>query len=182
MHIYLGKYGGGGTFPEPAEYFRGDEFLAILYWKGIVPEPRVFACPATTDIGPIDSFGDPVPMPDPALGTDWCRSDSLSEEQCSYAGRCKLPDGHAVVWRRTGHGTADVNHPFTESLMSSGSAMACDKPGNHASGVSVVYFDSHVQFIPDVNDYVGAEPSSIPSPASSDPDIRQLSQMADGEP
>ncbi len=182
MNIYLGMYGGASGFPEPAEYFRGDEFLVILFWKGIVAEPRAFACPATTDTGPIDSLGSRIPMPNPALGSNWCRDDSVGDQHCSYAGRCQLPDGHAVEWRRTGHGTANVNHDFTEATMSTASVMACDKPGNHTTGVNVVYFDSRVEFIPDVNDYVGAEPSSIPGLASSDPDTRQLSQMDDGEP
>ena len=40
MHLYLIKYGDQSCFPEPANAFRGDCFLAILYWKDIVQESK----------------------------------------------------------------------------------------------------------------------------------------------
>jgi prepilin-type processing-associated H-X9-DG protein len=143
MNIYLTKFGADSCFAEPADAFRGDEFVATLFWTDIVQEAMLFACPATSDTGPVNAAGDPVPMP-----TAWNRAGNLTDEQCSYAGRCKGVTGR-YAYRNT-------SHVFSESLMSSASAMACDKADNHDDGVNVVYFDSHVSFIPDGGPAVGA--------------------------
>ena len=149
MNIYLTKFGGDAHFAEPAAAFRGDEFVGILFWKGIVGEPMLFVCPATSDTGPRDAFGNPVPMP-----IIWNEAGSLTDEQCSYAGRCKGVTGKYAHRNTPG--------PFSESIMGSASAMACDKAGNHSDGVNVVYFDSHVTFIPcDAIDYVGRNTSGL---------------------
>ena len=143
MNMYLTKYGADFCFAEPADAFRGDEFVTTLFWTGIVREAKLFACSGTSDTGPVDAGGDPVPMP-----TAWNRAGNLTDEQCSYAGRCKGLTGK-YAYRNT-------RHVLTESLMGSASPMACDKADNHSDGVNAVYYDSHVEFIPGAADAVGA--------------------------
>ena len=156
MHLYLNKYGDMAYFAEPANAFRGDEFVVTLFWKDIVQEPKLFACPATADTGPVDASGNDVPMP-----IIWNQVGSLTDEQCSYAGRCKGLTG-VFAHRNT-------NHTFTEAIMSGASAMACDKPHNHTDGVNVVYFDSHVTFIPDAGPDVG-----VMHPTAAEPQLRYM--------
>jgi len=163
MNMYLTKYGADSCFAEPADAFRGDEFVTTLFWTGIVQEAELFACSGTSDTGPVDAGGDPVPMP-----TAWNRAGNLTDEQCSYAGRCKGLTGK-YAYRNT-------RHVLTESLMGSASPMACDKADNHSDGVNVVYFDSHVEFIPDAGSAVGAMDTT--------PDdylTKELRYMDDGE-
>jgi len=171
MHLYLNKYGDMSSFAEPAGAFRGDEFLCILFWKDIVQEPKVFVCAATSDNGPVDGNGDPVAMPDKEW-SNWNQTSTLTDKQCSYAARCKGITGS--TFRNTAH-------DFTESAMSGASAMACDKginsartSDNHSDGVNVVYFDSHVAFIPDVQGFVGKD-------TQTDCKEPQLEFMDDGE-
>lgn len=144
MNMYLLSHGGNATYAEPGAIFRGPEFLGALFWTGIVKEPKVFACPATSNTGVMPaSFGG---------GTDYT--------QVSYAGRAKGIAG-GLAYRNT-------SHPFTESNMSSASAMASDRwmggttAHNHSDGVNVVFFDSHVEFWPNSQTYVGA--NTPPSP------------------
>jgi len=172
MHLYLNKFGDMSSFAEPAESFRGDESLCILFWKDIVQEPKVFVCPATSDRGPVDENGDDIEMP----GKDWSnwnKADTLEDKECSYAARCKGIGG-ANDFRST-------SHDFTESSMSGSSVMACDKgintvrtSDNHSDGINVVYFDSHVTFIPDVQGFVGVDDQT-------DCKEDQLRYMDDGE-
>ena len=160
MNIYLMKFGDDSYFAEPADAFRGDEFVVTLFWTNIVMEPKLFRCPATSDAGPVDASGNPVLVP-----MIWNRAGSLTDEQCSYAGRCKGLTGM--------YAHRNTLHAFTESLMGSASAMACDKADNHSRGVNVVYFDSHVTFIPDAGPDVGALHTT-----SGEPGLRY---MDDGE-
>ena len=151
MHLYRNKFGDMSYFAEPANAFRGDCFLAILYWKNIAQEPKLFVCPATTDVGDIP------PLPP----FDWTDPDAIRDDTISYAGRCKGLTG-AFAHRNT-------NHTFTEAAMSSASAMACDKAHNHAGGVNVVYFDSHAAFIPDAGPDVG-----VMHPTGAEPQLRYM--------
>lgn len=171
MHLYLNKFGDMSSFAEPAKDFRGDEFLCILFWKDIVQEPKVFVCPATSDRGPVDEAGDDIPMPGKEW-SNWNKVTTLEDKECSYAARCKGITGD--THRNTGH-------DFTESAMSGSSVMACDKginaartSDNHSDGVNVVYFDSHVTFIPDIQTFVGEDDQT-------DCKEDQLRYMDDGE-
>ena len=160
MNMYLIKFGDDSYFAEPADAFRGDEFVVTLFWTNIVMEPKLFRCPATSDTGPVDASGDPVLVP-----LTWNRAGSLADEQCSYAGRCKGLTGM--------YAHRNTPHSFTEAIMGGASAMACDKARNHSDGVNVVYSDSHVEFIPDAGPDVGALHTT-----SGEPGLRY---MDDGE-
>ena len=168
MALYLNKYGDQTSFAEPAESFRGDCFIVTLFWLDLVGEPKLFACPATSDTGP-----DGVERPDTAA--EWASDATLTSTQCSYAGRCKLASGHTYDHRTT-------TDSFTESVMGSASAMACDKntsaargTPNHNDGVNVVYFDTHVKFEPETGEYVGDDPATL------DDKFKELGYMDDGE-
>jgi len=147
MNLYLNKYGGTSLFAVPTESFRGDSWLATLYWTGIVTEPKLFLCPATDDYGDL-----PAAPPD-----DLSAADAVPADAISYAGLCKgLAGKHAHRNTRS----------FDESAISQASAMACDDNEgwqNHDDGMSVVYFDSHVEFKPgdrsETYDLIGAKGS-----------------------
>jgi len=129
MNLYLNKYGGTSMFAIPAESFRGDCWLVSLYWCGIITEPKLFLCPATDDGGIIS--------PDEPTGANWDKDD-VDDTACSYAGLCK----------NSGKAGRDTM-AFTESSISQSSMLASDDDDvieNHSDGMSVVFFDSHVEF------------------------------------
>ncbi len=147
MNLYLNKYGGTSLFAVPAESFRGDSWLATLYWTGIVTEPKLFLCPATDDGGVL-----PAAPPD-----DLSAADAVPADAVSYAGLCKGLAGE-YAHRNT--------RSFDESAISQASVLACDDnegSQNHADGMNVVYFDSHVEFKPgdpsETYDLIGAKGS-----------------------
>ncbi len=55
MAVYLNEHGGDRWFPFPlglgasTDDFNGAEWLAALYWSGVLPDPQVYLCPSTTD-------------------------------------------------------------------------------------------------------------------------------------
>ena len=151
MNMYILKYGGNSMYalPDPTS-FRGDCFLAELYWSGVIEEGKVFLCPATSDNGKI---------PSKATRSTAFDAATVDDDAVSYAGLCKSGAGRAL----------DTTE-FTESTVSSSSAMACDdfdKTGdspNHSDGVNIVYFDSHVEFKPgdDLYKEVGTNSTDCP--------------------
>lgn len=155
-NMYQLAFGGGSSYPEPGAVFRGTEFLGSLYWTNLIKEPKVFSCPATSYTGV---------MPASFAG------DGVGFEQVSYAGRCRGIAG-GFAYRNT-------LHDLTENAMTGASALASDRlatagsDSNHRDGVNVVFFDSHVEFFPDAQTYVGA--NTPPSP------FEQLQYMDSGE-
>ena len=180
MNIYLTKLGGDSTFAQPAAQFRGDEFLVTLFWSDTVSEAKLFKCPATGDRGPVDQNGNAIPKPITGADNDsgfsaavsYGLTGTLLAQECSYAGRCKITGDDK--------NTADA---FTESKFGSAAPMACDKwtsaAPNHSDGVSVVYFDSHVKFIPEAGKYVG-DKTECDTLTNDTDERKQLQFMDDG--
>jgi len=135
MHVYMVRYGGNSTFPVPAESFRGTDWLAVLYWKGLIIDPAVFLCPA-------QQMKPEMPMRADLQSYAW--DGSASEPYCEYAARARGP-------RLLAAETTD----FTESALTADKPLACDVDGNHADHINVVYFDGHVVRIKDGGRFVG---------------------------
>jgi prepilin-type N-terminal cleavage/methylation domain-containing protein/prepilin-type processing-associated H-X9-DG protein len=131
MAMYMSTKGRNSSYSVPATTFTGPQWVLSLYWEGIVNERRVFVCPATADdftkIPPTAAYG----------ATD----NEAIIANASYAG-VKSHDGANV-------------RKWTETALPSSSAMAADKRDknesvpNHSDGINVVFFDAHVEFIPD---------------------------------
>ena len=132
MNMYLVKYGRNSTYALPAKAFRGDVWLAELYWCGLLDAPQVLRCPGTND-------GTPLPATRTAAG-DLTGVDAVADHAVSYAGLCR---GLTAFPHRN-------TSAFAESAIgSSMSALACDDnapPQNHRSGLNVVFFDGHCTF------------------------------------
>ena len=129
MNLYRDRFGGTSMSAVPADTFRGDCWLASLYWTGLITEPGVFLCPGSEDDGAIAKRR-------PAdLGADAVPADAVS-----YASLCRGLTG-ARSHRNT--------RWFTTSAISPASALACDDNEggpHHTGGLNVVYFDSHREF------------------------------------
>jgi hypothetical protein len=164
MNMYLLKYGDNNWYSVPADTFRGDEWLVTLYWTGIVQEPLTFHCPTTDHRGLL-------PRSPPAV---WGTAATIPDNAIGYAGRCSGLAGR-YAHRNT---TSD----FTESGINSASILACDKPGNHGDGISVVFFDCRVEFWAGLGDQVGRADAAAKTESPPDLDVGQLRHMDPGEP
>jgi prepilin-type N-terminal cleavage/methylation domain-containing protein/prepilin-type processing-associated H-X9-DG protein len=128
MAMYMSTKGRNSSYSFPADAFTGPQWVLSLYWEGIVNERRVFVCPATAD--------DFTKIPTTAAygATD----NTAIAENASYTGI-----------------KSDGVSKWTETALPSSSAMAADKRDknanvpNHSDGINVVFFDAHVEFVPD---------------------------------
>jgi len=177
MALYLQKYGDQAFYPVPsAGGFRGSDWLAILYWKGIIPEPLVFHCPAKPSAHQLEEPGDAATAYAPKLETNGSLSGyawdgTKSAPAVGYAARCSENYGTDTAGDRitgTDLSTADTgtagDRPYATALFTESglgaTPLACDehagsaKP-NHGDGVNVAYFDSHVKFVREAGQYVG---------------------------
>jgi len=130
MCMYFLRYGDNCMYPIPAHSFRGDAWLATLYWAGLIDEPSVFRCPGTHDDGRL-------PRRPPR---NLAAADAVEWDAVSYAGLCK-----GLTRNRHRNTYAFVDACIAASV----SAMACDDnegSRNHPHGLVLVYFDSHVEF------------------------------------
>lgn len=145
MAVYLNELGGGSSYPDPALTFRGDEWLCMLYWTGVIPNAEVLTCAGTSNSGKI---GTDVGQVNPDVTTvTWGSEDTIGANVTSYAARCKGSPAGAVA--------KSTDAAFTESNLGPASVMACDKATNHEHGINVVYFDTHVKFLPNKGPIVG---------------------------
>jgi len=109
--------------------YRGAEWLASLYWTGIVPDPGVFLCPSSGDANE-DGVDIGAERAAPTFGS----------RTVSYAG-------------------VHYSSPFTGAMMelsfqdfpfhSSTTPMASDDTQgevNHSGGMAVLFFDAHVEW------------------------------------
>jgi len=141
MAIYLYEQGDNRWYPCPlgrglvAGDYNGAEWLASVYWTGVVPDPGVYICPSSPDTNHngLD------------LGTFRAPATRFGSQTVSYAGMHyrSLTDGDG----NPRPGAIEEDFPYNLP-------MACDDTQgviNHGSAnngyMSVLYFDSHVDGI-----------------------------------
>jgi len=163
MASYIDDRGDNRFYPVPLGRgcapgtYNGAEWLASLYWTGVVPDPGVFLCPSTTDTN--------------ADGKDiGCKrandcGGSFGSQTVSYAGMW-----WKSVTTANGGGIRDDFPPYEP--------MACDDTQggiNHGDaangGMNVLFFDSHVEFLTtprvDVTSQTGSVGARFPNPLKS---------------
>ncbi|MBL7224272.1 MAG: prepilin-type N-terminal cleavage/methylation domain-containing protein [Candidatus Brocadiae bacterium] len=141
MVAYLAGHGGGRWFPFPLDRsrvphdFNGAEWLASLYWSGVVPDPGVFVCPSSRD-----SNADGRD-----LGTRVHASTTFGERSVSYA---------ALHFYSTTDAAGNPAPGAIEDVYPPNMPMASDDtqgPVNHGTanngGMAVLFLDSHVKFM-----------------------------------
>jgi len=138
MATYLVEYGSNTWYPCPLERgatrgtYNGAEWLAALYWTGVVPDPRTFLC---WDSGDTNADGKDIG----SHRANDCGG-TFGPQTISYAG---------MWWKSvntiTGGAIKDDRPPEEP--------MACDDTQggiNHGTatngGMAVLFFDSHVEF------------------------------------
>lgn len=136
---YLNEHGDNRFYPCPLgrgldpDDFNGAEWLASLYWIGVVPEPGVYICPSSPDD---NAEGDD-------LGTHHAVSGTFGSQTVSYAG---------MHYRSLTDYSGNPRPGAIQDDYPPNMPMACDDTQgaiNHgvpANGyMSVVFFDSHVE-------------------------------------
>ncbi|MFP4056451.1 MAG: type II secretion system protein [Candidatus Brocadiia bacterium] len=139
MYTYLMEFGDNRFYPcplgrgaEPNDY-NGAEWLASLYWTGLVPDPGVFLCPGTRDSN--------------AQGRHLGRrraSAAFGPRTVSYAGM-----HYYSMTERDGTRVARaIRDDFPPNMpMGSDDTQATVNHGEaNNGGMSVLFFDSHVEF------------------------------------
>ncbi|MBL7223258.1 MAG: prepilin-type N-terminal cleavage/methylation domain-containing protein [Candidatus Brocadiae bacterium] len=157
MASYLNELGSNCWYPYPlgrgrkADDFNGAEWLAALYWTGVIPDPGIYICPSSPDT---NRNGED-------LGT-YRAPAAFGSQTVSYAGmhyRSLTDDTGAVV-------AGAITHDFPPNM-----PMACDDTqgvinhGSRGGHMSVIYFDSHVEGLTgqdiDVEKGVGQKPGLL---------------------
>jgi hypothetical protein len=159
MATYLNELGDNRFYPWPAGRagcggarekadFGGAEWLASLYWTKIIPDPAVFVCPSSgDDNGKGEKLGsDGCPQ-----GKDAPKDGKLGPRAVSYAG-FGADSLFAYVKEKLKRELKDRKNAIRDDFPPN-EPMACDDtedPINHneedAKGMSVLFFDSHVEF------------------------------------
>jgi len=131
MATYLREWNGDGRFfscplgrTRNPNTYNGAEWLASLYWVGVMPDPGVFLCPSTTDTNR-DGLD---------LGT-YLQAATFGSQTVSYAGmhyNSHSDDPGAII------DCYPPNKPMGSD----------DTQGdiNHDGGMAILFFDSHVEF------------------------------------
>ena len=136
---YLNECGDGRFLMYPLgpgrrpDGFTGAEWLASLYWTQIIPDPGVFLCPNTADTNDDGRhIGRPV------------RAPTFGSRTISYAGlhyRSFIgADGQPI--------DISVYMPPCERLASDDTEGTVNHGDRGYSGMNVLFFDSHAEFIP----------------------------------
>ncbi|MFC1806358.1 H-X9-DG-CTERM domain-containing protein [Planctomycetota bacterium] len=137
LAVYVDAFGRGNWYPCPvgrgaklADY-NGAEWLASLYWTGVVSDPEVYICPSSPDTN-----GD---------GRDLGRhraTTAFGSQTVSYAG---------MHYRSLSDSGAAIPASFPPSPAAT--PMACDDTQgaiNHGErnngGMNVLFFDGHIEF------------------------------------
>jgi len=121
------------------EGFSGASFLAALYWSGILTEANIFICPCTSD----DNFdGERLGM-NPAAKPG-------EPNRPGWNPDFEKPNGSHVSYASKAQWTMPRGEPLTKDSLPTDTVIASDdtdgKP-NHENGFSVLYNDTHVDFL-----------------------------------
>ncbi len=154
MATYLNEYGDNRFYPWPAGRpgcgtpespdFRGAEWLASLYWTETLPDPDLFLCPVSGDTNHEGSD----------LGRDGTPGGTrLPGGAVSYAALGDRSVGIYLTSRQGKAASYATSRLAIRDDFPPNEPMACDdtdEPINHGEkaggGMSVVFFDSHVEF------------------------------------
>jgi len=139
MATYLNEHGDNRFYPCPLGLGRvphdygGAEWIATLYWSGVIPEPGVFICPSADDTND-DGYD---------LGT--CRAaPTFGSQTVSYAGL-----HYYSLTDKVGNPTAGAirdDFPPNEPMASDDTEGTINHGTRDNGGMSVLFFDSHVEF------------------------------------
>ena len=131
---YLNEHGDNRFYPCPlgrgtgAEY-NGAEWLASLYWTGVIPDPGVYVCPSSPDTN--DAGIDMGTREAPA---------TFGSQTVSYAG---------IHWKSvetsTGGAVRD-DFPPNEAMGSDDTQGGINHGELDNGGMAILFFDSHVEF------------------------------------
>jgi len=137
MATYLNEHGGNAWYPCPLERgatpgtYNGAEWLAALYWTGVVPDPGVFLCPSSPDTN--ENGKD--------IGSHKANDcgGTFGSQTTSYA---------AMWWKSvntvTGGAIRD-DFPPNEPMASDDTQGGVNHGSARNGGMSVLFFDSHVE-------------------------------------
>ncbi|MBM4032319.1 MAG: hypothetical protein FJ291_11085 [Planctomycetes bacterium] len=156
---YLNELGDNRFYPWPAGRagcggerekadFGGAEWLASLYWTKIIPDPEHFLCPSSGDD---NGKGEKLGTAGCPQGKDAPKDGKLGPRAVSYAG---FGADSVAVWLKEKMKKEPKERKMAlRDDFPPNEPMACDDtedPINHsdedAKGMSVMFFDSHVEF------------------------------------
>ena len=170
MATYLNEHGDNRFYPYPVgqgtrpDTFNGAEWLAALYWSGVIPDPGVFWCPSTWDTNvngaDIGTFG---AAPTFSRGTISYAAMHYrcGEERSAPAGSghrdwsFDLPgnwggsSGYRVATDQSGRPTQGAirdDYPPYLPMASDDTQGAVNHRWPRPRGMCILFFDSHVEF------------------------------------
>jgi len=134
MALYVRDHDDNPFYPCPLgrtrnhSTYNGAEWLASLYWTGVVPDPGVFICPSAPDSN--NEGRD--------LGS-YCQAATFGSQTVSYAGMHygSLPGDGAI---------GDYYPHPTDTPMASDDTQGDINHGGPDGGMAVLFFDSHIEF------------------------------------
>ena len=138
MFTYLSQHGDNRFYPCPlgrgakANDYNGAEWLASLYWTGVIPDPDVFLCPSTDDSNADGAH----------LGAHRAPK-SFGSQTVSYAGM-----HYGSLTNEAGRPRPSVipdDFPPNE-VMGSDDTQGAINHGGRSGGMAVLFFDTHVDF------------------------------------
>jgi prepilin-type processing-associated H-X9-DG protein len=141
MATYLNEFGDNRWYPCPlgrglrANSYSGAEWLATLHWVRTLPDPDVFICPSTEDT---NHRGED-------LGADRAIEGKFGSQTVSYAAMhyYSLTDDAG----NPKPGAIEDNLPAHEPMASDDTEGSINH-GERSGGMTVLFFDSHVEFWP----------------------------------
>ena len=137
MATYLNEHDDNCLYPCPlgrgakANDYNGAEWLAGLYWTGVIPDPGVFLCPGSGDHN----------RDGKDIGTERAPA-AFGSQTVSYAGMhygsITGADGERIAVRD--------DFPPDEPMASDDTQGAINHGHSSYGGMNVLFFDSHVEF------------------------------------